>query len=405
MERLTVTPFGGRAVTAGLLASQAEAARPAAWQRFAKWELFRALCVARGAFGVSDRDLTVLNALLSFHKADHLEDGENLIVYPSNRMLAERAHGMAESTLRRHLAALVGAGLLLRHDSPNGKRYVRRDGTGEVVTAFGFDLRPLLVRAPDIVDAAEQARAEAEALRTLRERVVLIVRDAVKLLVYGRDAGLSGTWDAWDDALRLMQRALRRKLGFGDLQVIEDQATEVLSALKEAVVPVSEAVSDAVEKTQDIPQETEEMSGKDSDSGRHLQTSNPETSVSELSPEKGRGGGSDSAPPIPLVLVLKACPDVLDYARRPIETWGDLVDTADFLRGMLGISPSAWVEAVTHLGACNAAVTVACILQRADQIQSPGGYLRSLTMRGAEGAFSTGPMVMALLNGNGRRAA
>jgi len=49
-------------------------------------------------------------------------------------------------------------------------------------------------------------------------------------------------------------------------------------------------------------------------------------------------------------------------------------------------------------------LTVACILQRADQIQRPGGYLRSLSMRGAEGAFSTGPMVMALLNGGGRRA-
>ncbi|AUC56068.1 hypothetical protein CDO87_22480 (plasmid) [Sagittula sp. P11] len=50
-------------------------------------------------------------------------------------------------------------------------------------------------------------------------------------------------------------------------------------------------------------------------------------------------------------------------------------------------------------------MTVACIFQNAEQIQSPGGYLRSLSMRGAEGAFSTKPMVMALLNGGGRRAA
>jgi replication initiation protein RepC len=47
---------------------------------------------------------------------------------------------------------------------------------------------------------------------------------------------------------------------------------------------------------------------------------------------------------------------------------------------------------------------VACILQNAEQIQSPGGYLRGFSMRGAEGAFSTGPMVVALLNGGGRRA-
>jgi replication initiation protein RepC len=44
-----------------------------------------------------------------------------------------------------------------------------------------------------------------------------------------------------------------------------------------------------------------------------------------------------------------------------------------------------------------AAITLAAILQRSDQINSAGGYLRSLTDKAREGKFSTWPMVMALL--------
>lgn len=74
-----------------------------------KWELLRDLCTARRAFEVTDRDLAVLNALVSFHPNTALSDNDSLIAFPSNIALSERAHGMAESTLRRHLAALLAA--------------------------------------------------------------------------------------------------------------------------------------------------------------------------------------------------------------------------------------------------------------------------------------------------------
>ena len=40
-----------------------------------------------------------------------------------------------------------------------------------------------------------------------------------------------------------------------------------------------------------------------------------------------------------------------------------------------------------------AAVTVAAILQRAESIRSPGGYLRTLVERKREGQFSLGPVL------------
>ena len=184
MERLTTTPFGRRQVTAGLVAAAALARAPASDPACPKWQVFHDLRDARAAFGVTDRDLTVLNALLSFHQTAELRDGEPLVVFPSNATLSDRAHGMAESTLRRHLAALAAAGLVVRHDSPNGKRYATRDADGRIARAFGFDLRPLLVRAREIAAAARTARAGAERRRRLREAAVLALRDAAKLAAF-----------------------------------------------------------------------------------------------------------------------------------------------------------------------------------------------------------------------------
>ena len=86
--------------------------------------------------------------------------------------------------MRRHLTSLVEAGLIVRHDSPNGKRYAARDQAGAIVRAFRFVLRPLLVRAEEIGETARAVRAAAERCRALRERSVLMLRDAAKLLAF-----------------------------------------------------------------------------------------------------------------------------------------------------------------------------------------------------------------------------
>ena len=71
---------------------------------------------------------------------------------------------------------------------------------------------------------------------------------------------------------------------------------------------------------------------------------------------------------------------------------------------MLGVSPSAYQEACEVMGPENAAIAVACILERAEHITSPGGYLRDLTRKAARGEFGLGPMLMAALRANGEAA-
>src|ERR1700745_2828499 len=91
-----------------------------------KWRIFRAICKARPRLVVSERALAVLNALLSFHPETTLTGKDELIVFPSNEQLCLRTRGMPASTLRRMLVVLLDAGLIVRRDSPNGKRYARK---------------------------------------------------------------------------------------------------------------------------------------------------------------------------------------------------------------------------------------------------------------------------------------
>ncbi|MBP1883878.1 hypothetical protein J2Z50_002167 [Ensifer mexicanus] len=100
---------------------------------------------------------------------------------------------------------------------------------------------------------------------------------------------------------------------------------------------------------------------------------------------------------IPLPAVLQACPQIADYAPSGrISSWKDLMTAAIVVRSMLNVSANAYDEACSVLGCENTATIVACILERAEQITSPGGYLRELTRRAQRQEFSLGPMVVAL---------
>lgn len=104
-------------------------------------------------------------------------------------------------------------------------------------------------------------------------------------------------------------------------------------------------------------------------------------------------------PNVPLDLILARCLKVQAYADSPIRHWHHLVQAADRLRPIVGISPSAWDDARVAMGPEESAVVLAAMLERYADIKSPGGdYLwRALTDKAAAGVFSCGPMVTALM--------
>ena len=368
-----------------------------------KWELLRELSKAQAAFGVSERDLTVLQGLLSFFPDDALGGNAEMVVFPSNKAICERLNGMPCSTMRRHLARLVEAGLLQRRDSPNGKRYVRKHGEERV--AFGFDLSPLYCQSEEIARAAEAVREAEERVRRLREVVSLMRRDLAALAEFGDEMqpGL-GFWDQLRDKAALTARALRRKLSVEDLAAYRADL---------------EALLDQARNIIDGP-ETEEMNTNDAQSERHHHNSNKESIDFEPALEKsGVAAGVPDVdtnepvadvdeqdtrhlPKIPLHLVIAACPSLKTFYQGEIRHWHQLFDAACHVRPAMGISASAWEEAQRFMGPEQASIVVAAMLERFADIRSPGGYLRALTTKAAAGEFSCGPMVMALI---GRRNA
>ena len=201
MERLPpTTPFGRRPLSLAMVAAQ-QAAKACPHDAAAhKWRVFRNLPKPRRA-----RPLRpcagVLGALLTFHPDTALTPGVDLIVFPSNRELAMRAHGPPPATLRRALAQLVETGLVIRRDSPNGKRYARRGEGGQVEQAFGFDLSPLVARAAEFERLADAVRAETRARMLLREEISLHRRDIAKTIAIGDRGGASGAMAGFRRAL------------------------------------------------------------------------------------------------------------------------------------------------------------------------------------------------------------
>ncbi|WP_027667299.1 plasmid replication protein RepC [Rhizobium leguminosarum] len=416
------TPFGRRSMTLGMLANQVMAGEIKPDQSVDKWKLFRALCEAKPLLGIGDRALAVLNALLSFYPKNELAQENGLIVFPSNIQLSLRTHGMAEQTVRRHLAALVEAGLLLRKDSPNGKRYVRRDRAGEVNEAFGFSLAPLLARAEEIEQLAAEVMAERLHVQRLRERITLRRRDVAKLIEAAVEEQIPGDWQGLYGEFRDLIEGLPRSPTAAQLELLLHE----LEALR----------ADILNRLEIRIKSTKQRGNADYIE-RHIQNSNPE-STSELEPsfetkqgatveqdkgreaemlEEGRGEAAQSRQEesrqsgdrhdggglksFPLGLVLQACPEILAYGPNGvIRNWRDLMAAAVIVRSMLGVSPSAYEEAANVMGPENAATVMACILERGGHINSAGGYLRGLTRRSEKGEFAIGPMLMALLRAN-----
>ncbi|MBM3654734.1 MAG: replication initiation protein RepC [Alphaproteobacteria bacterium] len=449
MRTHPTTPFGRRPLSLAMVAAQAAtrdfAASPNASETVVhKWRLFRALTEAKRPLGVTDRALSVLHALLSFHQETALTlpeaeavEGEGdspapgIVVFPSNRELSIRAHGMAPATLRRHLASLVEAGLIIRRDSPNGKRFARRGQGGEIAEAFGFDLTPLIARAAEIENLAEEVRAENRAIALHREKITIVRRDIVKMIETGMEEGVGFApfsidgekicdWEGLYGRYQALAGRYARSLGRGELDALAGELA---------------AFASEIEKLLETHVKSQKNSANESQNERHIQ--NQITNIPDLEPDLQEGraktsepmpeeanadrggargteapssglGERKTSPPrtYPLGMVLQACPEIADYGKRgEISCWRDLIDAAAIVRSAIGVSPDAWKQALEVLGEHDASIVIAAILQRGEEIKSAGGYLRVLTAKAKAGEFSLGPVLMALLRGKAAKAA
>lgn len=402
------TPFGRRPMTLALLAKHKQVDQPVPETKRNKWKLFRTICEARRALDISDRSLTVLDALLSFYPSEELCSSNNLIVFPSNAQLSIRARGMTAATLRRHLAALVEAGLILRRDSPNGKRFARRSRAGEINQAFGFSLAPLVSRAKELEDTAGRVMADRELVHTRREQISVYRREITKLIQAALDEEVEGEWNSLHNLFRSLLSSFPRHPSIDDLEALLNHLTKLRSKII---------------KLLEDHYKSQNMSANESQNERHIQDSKTQSlyesenetithkpsATNAVVNVKTSNHGQQTAkienhplerakPNVPLDTVLRACEEIHPYGPGgSVKTWRDLLTATAVLRSMLQISPSAFREACLVMGPENAGIAIACIFERGGQINSAGAYLRDLCRRAAQQQFSVKPMVAALL--------
>jgi replication initiation protein RepC len=150
---------------------------------------------------------------------------------------------------------------------------------------------------------------------------------------------------------------------------------------------------------------TEVMSTTYAQNERHIQDSD----IIHIDSE-GQGAGTPDRPQqaarnvaekdqgVSLGQVLSTCKEHQSFFPEPLRNWADVERISDKIAPMLGIDQPVMIDAKRMMGRQAAAITILCMLEKANAIRSPGAYLRRLTQMAMDGAFSLKPMVMALEN-------
>ncbi len=366
-------------------------------------QLLAAFKAAAPRLGLSPRMVHAIDWLFRFTMPQDWGRGGRPIVWPSASTQQE-ALGLSPTRVKAINRALIEAGLITMRDSPNGKRYGKRDPRGHIVEAYGFDLSPIAARHAEFVQIAREAKEEREELRRLRRRATIGRNGIAQILETAAEYGFQG--EEWPTlrretrdltlALRKVERPEEVALGVESLERRQRSARERLeNLLAQVTIKTQEAVNP-------------DPSG--AENGPHQYTYKPNLNPQEdtvIASDKSSSRGGEANPPrSPAVRreppergrVLKLQPDELvrlaprlkAYLLRPDPTWSELVDAAAFLRSDLDVSKSLWGDACLAMGREKAAIAIAIVSTKdpAHFRTTAGGYFHGMVAKAKTGELN-----------------
>lgn len=329
-----------------------------------RFSVIEAVRRASAPLGLKAPVIATLDALLSCLPPKRSHN----FVFASNATLAFRRNGISDRTLRRHIALLAALGFLIRHDSPNCKRFTRDDPITGQRLHFGFDLTPLFTRHAELTAMARECDNRAAHLAFLRLRLRAAIARALALAPASAPA-LSA------------QKALRRSLSADQLQQLLDQFADPGSA-----APV------------DIPvEEASEMATTGGQNDRHHQKQKKEIIESK---DAGENANTACGPICPEE-VVSCCPEAASFLTSRPRSTREIIGHALLLAPMMGIDRATYAAAEQKQGGLGAALTVWGLLQLQGRVRQLGAYFRAIT----SGARSDGFDPVAFLRRLPRHAA
>ncbi len=347
--------------------------------------------------------------------------------------------GFSLATLRRHVRRLCEVGVISMKDSPNGKRWGRRDADGVIVEAYGFDLAPMAARAEEFEALYAHLQAERALCTTLRNAITVTRRMIRAKIEKALEAGLRGPWTNLQGApfRELLESLPARYERAGGLESYLDRirafSASVETSFERAFDWPAETDVTQTSTGEDKQQETRKMIPTSLKNDAHILTTKQPNSVTsnrfetkhaasvvpmELKTEPDERSeeidldiswgthGTKRSSDIDIPLLMASCPHFAEMARSTqgfMRDWNDVHRAAAALRPMVGISEDAWSVANKVLGPAVTAASIALILDKSTdgEVKSPGGYLRGLVERAQIGELHLDRSFYGRLSGVG----
>lgn len=344
---------------------------------------------ASAPLGLSATARDLVDQLMAFSQPQDWREGARPIVWPSNETLAH-ALALSERSVRRLLAQLIAAGIVVAVDSPQGRRWGRRDAQGRIREAFGFDLSPLAQRFEEFLAIAEASRAERARQALWRRRLTIASKAIRQIAETALELGLTDRdWRAW------LQQALASAGGASmrleaAVRALEEERRQGEALLREALErPVEKDLRESGRPDMDdrlITTTTERESGFGKEDRQGI-GNGPSAGASPTGAgqEEDDPDDEEEPPAFTPAFVLRIAPPLKRWLPSARPTWGEVVEAADRLRRELGVSQNAWAEACQVLGRYGAATAIAVIAAKRAEISAPGGYLRGMVARARKG--------------------
>src|SRR4051794_29041412 len=223
-ERFARPPTGFRRMTPGLLRADRTAEGFVGLPEGIRvaGQLLAAFKAAAPRLGIGPRLVHAVDWLFRFTQPQDWDKGGRPVVWPSARMQQE-ALGLSPTQVKEINRRLIELGLVTMKDSPNGKRYGKRDPKGRIIEAYGFDLAPMAARYAEFRRLAEEGKAERLAMGRLRRRATIARKGIVQILEVAAEYGFGGEeWQELASDMAALTRALRdvERLGGMELGVV-----------------------------------------------------------------------------------------------------------------------------------------------------------------------------------------
>ena len=384
-------------------------------------QLLAAFKAAAPRLGLSPRLVHAVDWLFRFTQPQDWGRGGRPIVWPS-ASLQQDALGLSPTQVKGINRALIEAGLITMKDSPNGKRYGRRDRHGRITEAYGFDLSPMAARHAEFVRVAEAARAKRAEMGRLRRRATIARNGITQILETAAEYGFQGeewTTLARDSrnlarGLRTVERIEAMALGVESLERRQRAGRERLEMLLSGVsAGVPEAVNSDPKgaenrphhytyKPSPYPEQDTVVADKGCSAPAETTVPDPATPEPQTEPQETQPVKPARTDGTVLQLstdeLVQLAPRLRAYLATPVPTWPEVVNAADWLRGDLGVSKPLWGEACLALGREQAAIAVAIVSAKpAGHFRSsPGGYFHGMVTKAKTGELNLARTIWGL---------